>query len=156
MNKKSKGLIFTAVAAALFTTAMIPQVQAAAANVSNVLSGDAVKAEPSDNVGEMAVLKLTEQQRKSLQDRGLPVKQTPKEAETTGLRLVSLIKSVEIDNYEDLPEYQSLDEADAIKLAQHPPRYQPEHTGEVDVIKDDDEYQKKYGDADYVLFGAWE
>ncbi|QOT01469.1 hypothetical protein JNUCC42_00365 [Brevibacterium sp. JNUCC-42] len=47
MNKKSKGLIFTAVAAALFTTAMIPQVQAAATNVSKVLSGDAVKAAAS-------------------------------------------------------------------------------------------------------------
>ncbi|QOS97801.1 DUF4179 domain-containing protein [Brevibacterium sp. JNUCC-42] len=38
MNKKSKGLIFTAVAAALFTTAMIPQVQATAANVSSYFS----------------------------------------------------------------------------------------------------------------------
>ncbi|QOS99835.1 hypothetical protein JNUCC42_03435 [Brevibacterium sp. JNUCC-42] len=115
------------------------QEEFAAANVSNVLSEDAVKAEPSDNVGEMAVLKLTEQQRKSLQDRGLPVKQTPKEAETTGLELVSLVKPV--DNGDETG-------------------YQPPHTGEVDIVDKFkitvDEFQKKYGDADYVWFGAWE
>ncbi|QOT01474.1 hypothetical protein JNUCC42_10415 [Brevibacterium sp. JNUCC-42] len=139
MNKKSKGLIFTAVAAALFTTAMIPQVQAAATNVSNVLYGVPERAERVDIVSEMAVLKLTEQQRKSLQDRGLPVKQTPKEAETTGLELVSLVKPV--------------DNGDGTG-------YQPPHTGEVDIVDKFkitvDEFQKKYGDADYVWFGAWE
>ncbi|MED0970802.1 DUF4179 domain-containing protein [Bacillus paramycoides] len=50
MNKKSKRFIYTAVAAALFTTAMIPQVQVAATNVASYFS-DAITNDKVVNEG---------------------------------------------------------------------------------------------------------
>ncbi|MDZ4442349.1 M48 family metalloprotease [Bacillus cereus] len=85
-------------------------------------------------ISEAAVLKLTEKQKQYLKSKGLPVKQTSKESEVTGLMLVSLVKP--IDNGDGTG-------------------FQPDHVGEVDIIHQD-EYKNKYGKEDYVAFAAWE
>ncbi|MCU5495857.1 M48 family metalloprotease [Bacillus cereus] len=85
-------------------------------------------------ISEAAVLKLTEKQKQYLKSKGLPVKQTSKESEVTGLMLVSLVKP--IDNGDGTG-------------------FQPDHVGEVDIIHKD-EYKNKYGKEDYVAFAAWE
>lgn len=68
-------------------------------------------------ISEAAVLKLTEKQKQYLKSKGLPVKQTSKESEVTGLMLVSLVKP--IDNGDGTG-------------------FQPDHVGEVDIIHKDE------------------
>ncbi|MCU7393081.1 M56 family metallopeptidase [Bacillus sp. ST24] len=83
---------------------------------------------------EFLVHKLTDQQRKSLQDRGLPIKQTRDEFKKSELILVSSIKPVS--------------NGDGTF-------YLPPVTGNVDIIKKD-EYKEKYGKDSYISFGIWE
>ncbi|HGA1022245.1 TPA: DUF4179 domain-containing protein [Bacillus cereus] len=97
------------------------------------------KQQNAENGGESIQLiptvhKLTDQQRKSLQDRGLPIRQSKEEASISEFMLVSLVKS--IDNGDDTD-------------------YPLSHTGEIDVIKKS-EYKQKYGNRHYVGFDAWE
>ncbi|MCC6082347.1 MULTISPECIES: hypothetical protein [Bacillus cereus group] len=92
------------------------------------------KVKRTQRISEAAVLKLTEKHKQYLKSKGLPVKQTSKESEVTGLMLVSLVKP--IDNGGGTG-------------------FQPDHVGEVDIIHKD-EYKNKYGKEDYVAFAAWE
>lgn len=77
-----------------------------------------------------AALELTEKQKEYLKSKGVPIKQTPEESESSGIELVSLVNPAETG-------------------AGRP------HNGELDIIKRG-EFEKKYGGTSYTRYAAWE